>query len=97
MIGQQLLSTYMTKRIQRQHQNFYTKNQSTAKAGNQMMVMMVVMTVMMVIFAWRSSGISFYWIIGNIYTLLQTFISKMQQERREEKERLSSGKVRGRD
>ena len=97
MIGQQLLSMYLTKRIQKSHQNFYTKNQSKSPMGNQMFIMMVVMTVMMVVFALRSSGISFYWIVGNIYTLLQTLISKLQQEKREEKERLSSGKVRGRE
>ena len=98
MIGQQLLSMYMTKRIQKSHQNFYTKNQTgKSTQGNQMLIMMSVMTVMMVVFAWRSSGISFYWIIGNIYTIVQTLISKLQQEKREEKQRLASGKVRGRD
>ena len=97
MIGQQLLSTYMTKRIQAKHQNFYTKNQAKKPQNNQMFVMMAVMTVMMVVFAWRSSGISFYWIIGNIYTIGQTFISKMHQERLEEKELKASGKTRGRD
>ena len=95
MIGSQLLSTYMTKRIQRKKANFYTaKNQQNNKS---MLIMMVVMTVMMVVFAWNSSGIAFYWIIGNIYQIGQTFISKLQEEKREEKAQLLSGKARGRN
>ena len=94
MIGSQLLSTYMAKRVQRKKANFYTaKNQQSNKS---MLIMMVVMTVMMVVFAWNSSGIAFYWIIGNIYQIGQTFISKLQEEKKEEKLQLKSGKSRGR-
>ncbi len=94
MIGSQLLSTYMAKRVQRKKANFYTaKNQQSNKS---MLIMMIVMTVMMVVFAWNSSGIAFYWIIGNIYQIGQTFISKLQEEKKEEKLQLKSGKSRGR-
>ena len=96
MIASQLLSTYMSKRANAKRKNFYTQNKQKS-SNNQMMIMMVVMTAMMVYFAWRSAGIAFYWIIGNIYTIVQTLISKLQQEKREEKQRLASGKVRGRD
>ena len=94
MIGSQLLTMYMQKVIQRRHANFYTaRNQSNNKS---MLIMMAVMTVMMVVFAWSSAGIAFYWIIGNIYQIAQTFISKLQEEKKSEKKRLASGKPGGR-
>lgn len=95
MIASQELSTFMTKRINAKKANFYTKQQS--KQNNmQQRIMMIVMTVMMIYFAWRSAGIAFYWIVGNLYQILQTFISKKQEEKRAEKLRLESGKPRGR-
>lgn len=95
MIGSQLISTYMTKRVQRKKANFYTaKNQQNNKS---MLIMMGVMTVMMVVFAWNSSGIAFYWIIGNIYQIGQTFISKLQEEKKEDKLQRESGRARGRN
>jgi len=94
MIGSQLLSMQMTKKIQKKTSNFYTaKNQQN---NNQMLIMMGVMTVMMVAFAWKSSGIAFYWIIGNVYQIAQTAISKHQEEKRTEKELEITKKVRGR-
>ncbi len=95
MIGSQLISTYMTKRIQRKNTNFYT---AKSQSGNkQMLIMMVVMTAMMVAFAWSSAGIAFYWIIGNTYQIAQTMISKIQEEKRTEKDLIKTGRVRGRN
>ena len=95
MIGSQLISTYMSKRVQRKKANFYTaKTQQTNKS---IFIMMAVMTVMMVVFAWNSSGIAFYWIIGNIYQIGQTFISKVQEEKKEDKLQRESGRARGRN
>ena len=95
MIASQLLSTYMSKRANAKRKNFYTQNKQRG-TNNQMMIMMVVMTAMMVYFAWRSAGIAFYWIIGNLYQIFQTYISKKQEERRADKAQLASGKPRGR-
>ena len=95
MLASQELSNIMTKRINNQKKNFYTQNK--AKQSNmQMRIMMFMMTAMMVWFAWRSAGIAFYWIIGNTYQILQTFISKKQEEKKAEKQRQLSGKPRGR-
>ena len=97
MIGSQLLSTYMTKRIQKQKQNFYTKNKQQNKSNDMTMkIMMVAMTAMMVWFSFNSAGMAFYWIIGNVYQILQTFISKKMEEKKSEKERLASGRPLGR-
>ena len=95
MLASQELSNIMSKRINKKKENFYTQNK--AKQSNmQMRIMMFMMTAMMVWFAWRSAGIAFYWIIGNLYQILQTFISKKQEEKRAEKQRQLSGKPRGR-
>ena len=98
MIGSQLLNTYLSKRAQKKNENFYTKQKAAGQKqqNTQMLIMMIVMTVMMVSFAWNSAGIAFYWIIGNLYQIGQTAVSRTLQERSEEKKRLESGKVRGR-
>ena len=98
MIGSQLLNTYLSKRAQKKNENFYTKQKAAGQKqqNTQMLIMMIVMTVMMVSFAWNSAGIAFYWIIGNLYQIGQTAVSRTLQERNEEKKRLESGKVRGR-
>ena len=96
MVASQLLSTYMSKRANAKRKNFYTQNKQKS-SNNQMMIMMFVMTAMMVYFAWRSAGIAFYWIIGNLYQIFQTYISKKQEERKADKAQLASGKPRGRN
>jgi len=98
MIATQLLSTYFQKRQQKKKENFYTKQKAASQkqANMTLIIMTVVMTVMMVAFAWNSAGMAFYWIIGNVYQLGQTLISKIIQEKKEEKEDLKNGTVRGR-
>ena len=94
MIASQEISIYMSKRIAAKKRNFYTaKNQ---QSNTQMRIMMLVMTVMMVVFAIRSAGLAFYWIIGNTYQIAQTFISKLQEAKQAEKELQKSGKPAGR-
>lgn len=92
MVASQELTTFFTKKVQKKRRNFYTaKNQQN---GMQMRIMMLVMTVMMVVFAWNSAGIAFYWIVGNCYQIAQTAISKTSEAKREEKK---TGKPRGRN
>ena len=94
MIASQEISIYMSKRIAAKKRNFYTaKNQ---QSNTQMRIMMLVMTVMMVVFAIRSAGLAFYWIIGNTYQIAQTFISKLQEAKQADKELQKSGKPAGR-
>lgn len=94
MIGSQLLSTYFQKRAQKRRQNFYTAK--AQQSNKSMLIMMAVMTVMMVVFAWNSAGIAFYWIIGNLYQIFQTAISKIQEEKKHHKKQLMSGRPEGR-
>lgn len=84
MIGSQEINTIMSKRIQAKKRNFYT--QKDQQSNNQMRIMMIFMTVMMVVFAWRSAGLAFYWIVGNLYQIMQTFLTKLQEEKRADKE-----------
>lgn len=94
MVASQLITTYYTKKLQKKKQNFYTaKNQQSNKS---MLIMTVVMTVMMVVFAWNSAGIAFYWMIGNTYQIIQTIVSKQQEEKKQEKQQLASGRPEGR-
>ena len=96
MILSQELTNILTKKINKQRENFYTQNKK-AQSNNSMRVMMIVMTVMMVYFAWRSAGIAFYWIIGNTYQIAQTTISKILEAKRLEKKQRESGRPRGRN
>jgi len=99
MVATQLLSTFFQKRQQKKKENFYTKqNAASQKQANMTLIIMtVVMTGMMVAFAWDSAGMAFYWIIGNVYQLGQTLISKIIQEKKADKEDLKNGTVRGRN
>ena len=96
MILSQELTNILTKRINKQRENFYTQNQKK-QSNSSMRIMMIVMTVMMVYFAWRSAGIAFYWIIGNTYQIAQTTISKLLEAKRLEKKQRESGRPRGRN
>ncbi|MCR5564335.1 MAG: YidC/Oxa1 family membrane protein insertase [Gammaproteobacteria bacterium] len=96
MILSQELTNILSKKINKQRENFYTQNKKT-QSNNSMRIMMIVMTVMMVYFAWRSAGIAFYWIIGNTYQIAQTTISKILEAKRLEKKQRESGRPRGRN
>lgn len=95
MIASQLLTTFFQKIAQRKRQNFYTAK--SQQSNKQMLIMMAVMTIMMVWISWRSAGLAFYWIIGNVYQIGQTAISKAVELKKEDKQQLLSGKVRGRN
>ena len=56
------------------------------QAGNSMKFMMYFMIVMMAVFVFQSAaGLGVYWLIGNIYTAVQTVISGKLSAKRLEK------------
>jgi len=94
MVGSQFLTMYIQKMQQKKKANFYTaKNNQNNKT---MLMFMAFTTVMMVVFAWKSAGIAYYWIIGNTYQMGQTAISKLIEQHKEDKELIASKRVRGR-
>ena len=50
-----------------------------------MMFMMIFMTVMMVFMSFRSGTLALYWVIGNLYTIVQTVINRKMNEIKWEK------------
>lgn len=94
MVASQELGIYMSKRIAAKKRNFYTAK--AQQSNTQMRIMSGVMTVMMVVFAWRSAGMAFYWIIGNVYQILQTYVSKIQEEKAADKAQKALGRPEGR-
>lgn len=47
---------------------------------------MAFLSVMMVVFVWQSAaGLGIYWLIGNIYSTVQTIINNKLSEKRAEK------------
>lgn len=58
---------------------------------NIMKIMMYVMAIMMVVFVWQSpAGLGLYWVIGNIYSTLQSWIGEKNSGKRLEKLRKKS-------
>ena len=50
-----------------------------------MMFMMIFMTAMMVLMSFRSGTLALYWIVGNLYTIVQTIINRKTNEIKWEK------------
>ena len=67
----------------------YRKPQQTDQqkmTGNTMKFMLYFMAVMMVVFVWGSpAGLGLYWVVGNIYSTIQSWLGQMSQEKRLEK------------
>lgn len=55
-----------------------------------MKIVMYVMVIMMVFMSFQSGTIALYWIVGNIYTILQTLINRKLSEKKYEKARETS-------
>ena len=48
--------------------------------------MLYFMAVMMVVFVWNSpAGLGLYWVIGNIYSTIQSWVGQLNPEKRMEK------------
>ena len=51
-----------------------------------MKMMLYFMAVMMVVFVWNSAaGLGLYWVVGNIYSTVQTWLGQKNSEKRMEK------------
>ena len=62
------------------------QNPQAKSSGTMMKVMMYVFAVMMVIIVLRSpAGLGLYWVVGNIYSTLQTWIGHITSKKRLEK------------
>ena len=54
--------------------------------ANTMKYMLYFMAAMMVLFVWQSpAGLGLYWVVGNIYSTLQSYLGQLGQEKRLEK------------
>jgi YidC/Oxa1 family membrane protein insertase len=78
----------MNKRTQATQKNVRYQNAQAQQTQKTMKYMMYFMTLMMGYIAITNAGIAFYWIIGNVYQLLQSHVSHKGMDQR--KERLSS-------
>ena len=66
----------------------YPNQQESAQAKQtqkMMRFMMIFMTVMMVLISFRSGTLALYWIVGNLYTIVQTLINRKTSEIKWEK------------
>lgn len=65
----------------------YRRQAASQTANNSSMkYMMAFLSVMMVVFVWQSAaGLGIYWLIGNVYSTVQTVINNKLSEKRAEK------------
>lgn len=62
------------------------QNEQQKMTTNTMKFMLYFMAAMMVIFVWGSpAGLGLYWVVGNIYSTLQSYLGQLGQEKRLEK------------
>jgi len=96
-ILQQVLMNARNKKTQEESQANIPayRRQAVAQSqnNNTMKIFMWVMVVMMVVFVFTSkAGLGVYWLIGNIYALLQSYIGSKNSEKRLEKLRQKSNR-----
>lgn len=71
-------------------------NQTQNQSQSSMKLMMWMMVVMMGFFVWSSkAGLGVYWLIGNVYSMAQTYINSKTQAKRDEKKKEEEMKNRG--
>lgn len=75
----------MNKRTQSNTKNVRYQNPQAQQTQKTMKYMMYFMTLMMGYIAITNAGIAFYWIIGNVYQLLQSHVSHKGMDQRKEK------------
>ncbi len=66
-------------------QNVKYQSAQQQQSAKTMKIFSYVMILMMVSVSLSSAGIAFYWIIGNLYQIFQTFITRRTQTKRAEK------------
>ncbi len=84
--GTMFLVQWMAQKRSRKNQASvpeYRKNDQASNMQKQMQMMMYFMVIMMAFVAWQSpAALGFYWIIGNMYSLLQTTINYKLSDRK---------------
>ena len=62
------------------------QNEQQKMTTNTMKFMLYFMAAMMVVFVWGSpAGLGLYWVVGNIYSTLQSWLGQLGSEKRMEK------------
>ena len=67
------------------YQKSIPSNQDNNAMVKQMKIMNYVMIGMMVFASLSSNGLAFYWVIGNIYSIVQNIINRYLNEKKYEK------------
>ena len=84
MVACQLVSQMKPKYAKKAYPG--QQESAQAKQTQRMMrFMMIFMTVMMVFMSFRSGTLALYWVIGNLYTIVQTIINRKMNEIKWEK------------
>jgi len=83
--GTMFLSQWLTMHRQKAQSHSKYKNQKAQQSQKQMQMFMYVMVIMMAGIALQNAGIAFYWIIGNSYQLLQSYLSHRSSGQRKER------------
>ena len=92
----QLISIILSNRRQKQQQEKQVsnipeyrrpqQNEQQKMTANTMKFMLYFMAAMMVVFVWGSpAGLGLYWVVGNIYSTLQSYLGQLGSEKRMEK------------
>ena len=96
VVGTQFISQKLSEKRQKEQQEKKEEDipeyrrqsykQTNASTQNQMQMMIYFMMLMMGMFVWQSkAGLGVYWLIGNIYSMVQTYINNKTSLRKLEK------------
>ena len=68
-------------------QNKKYKTSQGSQSEKTMKMMSYFMVIMLVSIAWTNAGIALYWIVGNAYQFLQTYLNRRSNFKKIEKEK----------
>ena len=78
MVACQLVSQMKPSYAKKEYPN--QNNPQADQTKKMMRIMMIFMTAMMVLMSFRSGTLALYWVIGNLFTVVQTLISRKINE-----------------
>ena len=87
-VGITMVACQLVSQIKPKYAKKAYPNQQSAQAEQtqkMMRFMMIFMTAMMVLMSFRSGTLALYWIVGNLYTIVQTIINRKTNEIKWEK------------
>ena len=79
MVACQLVSQMKPSYAKKAYPN-QANNPQADQTKKMMMIMMYFMTAMMVLMSFRNGTLALYWIVGNLYTIVQTLINRKTNE-----------------